>query len=482
MSTLTAVSNTARAADRGSGAALAVLIGAYLLIAVDATVVNVALPALQRQLHFSPAALAWVPNAYALTFGGLLLLGSRLGDRLGRRRAFTAGVALFTLASLLGGLAPNAPLLLAARAVQGVGAALSTPNVLALIATTFAEGRARNRALSLYSSAAGLGASLGMLLGGALTSWLSWRWALLVNVPIGLAVALAAPRVVREPERHPGGYDAAGALTGTLGTTALVYGVLRAADHGWGDGPALGSMIAAGVLLIGFLLAELRVREPLLPLELLRDRARTGAYLNMLLIPLAMFPSFFLLTLLFQDVMHFSAVRTGLAFLPMTLVLFATVRLMPRLLPRTGTRPVLVAGALLLLLGALWLTRFPEHADYWAWVFGPLVLIGLGGGMSFMPMSVLVLTGVAPARSGSAAGLLQTLQWTGGTIGTSVLVTVFSTAGRHAGGGPEHRLVHGMDAAFAVASGVAAAALLVALLVIRAPRAQRQKVRPKVAR
>ncbi|MDH6139618.1 EmrB/QacA subfamily drug resistance transporter [Kitasatospora sp. GP30] len=467
MTTLAPVSNTATVSDRGSGATLAVLLGAYMLIALDATVVSVALPALQRQLHFSATALSWVPNAYALTFGGLLLLGSRVGDVLGRRRAFSAGVALFTVASLLGGLAPNAGLLLAARAVQGVGAALSTPNVLALIAVNFDEGPARNRALSFYSAGAGLGGSLGMLLGGALTSWFSWRWALLINVPIGVVVALAAPRVIQEPERQPGRFDVAGAITGTLGSTVLVYGVLRAADRGWTDALALATLTAAALLLTAFLAVELKARQPLLPLEFLRDRGRIGAYLNMFLIPAGMFPLFFLLTLYFQEVLGYSALRTGLGFLPMTLVLFTTVRLMPRALARVNIRAVLVTGAALVVLGGVWLTQLSEHGGYPAQLLGPLVLIGLGGGMSFMPMSALVLRGVTPARSGAAAGLLQTLQWTGGTVGTAVLVSLFSNTSRHGTGSAAHRLVQGIDAAFVLGTAVAAAAVLVAALVIR---------------
>ncbi|MCX4745299.1 MFS transporter [Kitasatospora sp. NBC_01287] len=473
------VSNTSSTTDRGSGAVLAVLVGAYLMIAVDATVVNVALPALQRQLRFSATALSWVPNAYSLTFGGLLLLGSRLGDRLGRRRVFTTGVLVFTLASLLGGLAPDSGWLLAARGAQGVGAALSTPNVLALIATNFAEGRPRNRALGLYSAAASAGASVGLVLGGLLTSWFSWRWSLLINVPVGLVVALAAPRLLTEPPRHRGSFDAGGAVTGTLGSTALVYGFLRAAERGWGDPLAVGGFAAALVLLAAFVLHERRAAQPLLPLELLRERSRAGAYLNLLLMPAGMFPAFFFLTLAFQELLGYSALRTGLAFLPLTLSMFATVRLVPKVLGRTGTRPLLIAGAALLVGSSLWLSRLPEHGDYPTTLLGPLLLMGLGAGLTFMPMSVLVLTGVSPARSGAAAGLLQTLQWSGGTVGTAILVSVYGTATRHGGGSPTAHQTHGLDAAFAGGGAIMLLGLLVAVLVIRTPRPEHQPARQK---
>ncbi|MGF1427710.1 MFS transporter [Kitasatospora sp. LaBMicrA B282] len=493
MTVLSTASNTPPGTERGSGPLLAVLVGAYLMVAVDATVVNVALPSLQRRLHLSPTGLSWVPNAYSLAFGGLLLLGSRIGDRLGRRRTFGTGVLLFTLASLLGGLAPTSGCLLAARALQGVGAALSTPNVLALIATNFPEGRARNRAIGLYSAAASAGASIGLVLGGLLTSWLSWRWSLLINVPIGFAVAAAAPRLLTEPPRHQGSFDVPGAVTGTLGSTALVYGFVQAAQQGFGDRWALAAFAAAAALLAAFVLVELRAADPLLPIELLRDRGRVGAYLNLLLMPAGMFPAFFFLTLVFQQVLHYSALRTGVAFLPMTLAMFATVRLLPGRLGRTGTRPPLIAGALLLLLGGVWLGVLPEHGGYLGTLLGPLLLLGFGAGLSFLPLSVQVLSGVSPARSGAAAGLLQTLQWTGGTVGNAVLVALYGSGLRHGGGSPTHRQVHGLDLAFSGGAAITGLGLLVAVLLIRergaaaptdqaAARPADQKVRPSVAR
>ncbi|GAA1236938.1 MFS transporter [Kitasatospora nipponensis] len=469
MTILSPVSNTATPTERGSGATLAVLVGAYLMIGVDSTVINVALPKIQHELHFSPTGLSWVLNSYTLAFGGLLLLGSRIGDRLGRRRTFTAGVLLFTLASLLGGLAPDNGWLLAARALQGVGAALATPNVLALIATNFAEGPQRNRALSIYSATAGIGASVGLVLGGLLTSFVSWRWALLINVPVGTAVALAAPRLITQPPRHSGHFDAAGALTGTLGTTALVYGFIRVAGHSWGDGQALAGFGAALLLLAGFLLIERRAAQPVVPLRLLADRNRAGAYLNLLLIPAGMLPAFFFLTLFVQNALGYSPLRAGFAFLPLTLSMFTAVRLAPRALARFGPRPVLVAGAVLLTVAGLWLTQLRADGGFLTSLLGPMLVLGLGAGFSFMPMSALVLTGVGAAESGAAAGLLQTLQWTGGTVGLAVLVTVYGTAGRHGSGDPVHHLVRGLDAAFTGATAITVLALLVTVLVLRTP-------------
>lgn len=303
--------------DHHPSIALAVLVTCQLTVMLDATVVNVALPAIKADLGFTTATLSWVVTAYTLAFGGLLLLGGRLGDLLGRRRLLIVGIALFTVASLVGGLAPGPGWLLAARAVQGIGSAMAAPSTLALLAATFAEGPARNRALGIFSAAMGSAFAVGLILGGVLTEWTSWRWVMLVNIPIGLAVVLAAPRYLPESERHSPRLDIPGALTATGAMVSLVYGLLRAASAGWGDPYTLGTLGAAAVLLATFLTIETRSDQPLVPLRLLADRDRSGAYLNMMLLPAAMFGMFFFLTQFLQEVRDFSPLVTGLAFLPL---------------------------------------------------------------------------------------------------------------------------------------------------------------------
>ncbi|MEU6667229.1 MFS transporter [Streptomyces sp. NPDC046727] len=452
------------------GTTLLVIVTAYLMVGVDSTVVNVALPDIQRGLHFSRTGLSWVLNAYTLAFGGLLLLGGRVGDILGRRRALTGGVLLFAVSSLLGGLATDGGWLLAARALQGLGGALIAPSTLALITTSFPDGPPRHRALSVYSSMAGIGGSVGLVLGGMLTSWASWRWALLVNVPIGLALVLALPRFVAETPRHTGRFDLPGALTGTAGTTSLVYAFIRVSEGGWSDTRALLGFAAAAVLLAGFLLVESRADQPVLPLRLFADRNRAGGYVSILLLPAGMFGAFYFLTLFGQQVLRYSPLRAGFAFLPMTLVMFTTVRLVPRLLARFGTKPVLLTGMALAALGTGLLARLEPGDGYAAGLLGPLVLVGLGLGMSFMPLNATILAAVTPKEAGAASGLLQTLQWLGGTVGLSVLVTVYGTATRHTTGSPDAVLTHGAAHAFAAGALLTLAGLLVAATVLTGRR------------
>src|SRR5580704_326028 len=296
---------TTRRPDRRA-IALAIVLGAQLMIILDMTVVNIALPSIARGLHFSEPSLSWVLNAYTLTFGGLLLLGGRAGDILGRRRVFIAGIALFTAASLAGGLATSAPWLLAARAVQGVGGALASPAVLALVVGSFPEGRERTRALSIYSAVAMGGASLGLVLGGVITEWASWRWVLFVNVPVGIAVLAVTPLFIVESPRRPGRFDLTGAVTSITGMTALVYAFIRAASDGWGDRLTLAAFAVAAVMLGAFLLTESRARQPITPLRLFTSPARAGSYLARLLLVAGMFGMFFFLTQFVQDILGFS--------------------------------------------------------------------------------------------------------------------------------------------------------------------------------
>ena len=359
---------------------LAVIALAQLMIVLDATVVNIALPHVQQSLHFTATSLSWVMNGYTLTFGGLLLLGGRAGDILGRRRVFIAGISLFTVASLAGGLATSAGTLLAARAVQGAGGALASPAVLALIVGSFREGRERTRALSIYVGVVTGGSSLGLVLGGVITEWLSWRWVLFINVPIGIIAVIVAPLFVAETPRQPGRFDLAGAVTSTAGMASLVYAFIRAASSGWGDGLALGAFGAAAVLLALFLVNESRVPQPITPLRLFADVSRSGSFVARLLLVAGMFGMFFFLTQFVQDVLGFSPLRAGIAFLPLTVMLFAVSRTAPRLMPVIGAKGLMIAGMVPVIVGMAWLSRVSPATGYWSGVIGPMVLIGAGMG------------------------------------------------------------------------------------------------------
>ena len=358
--------------------------------------------------------------------------------------------------------------------MQGVGAAIAAPGTLALIATSFEPGAPRNRALSIYSAVVGAGASIGLLLGGTLTAWASWRWGLFVNVPVGLAIVLLAPQYIAEPDRRPGRFDLAGALTSTAGMTCLVYGFIRASSHGWHDTGTRLAMVTAAVLLAVFVAIEIRARQPVMPLRLFADRNRCGAYLNMLLLSATMFGMFFFLTQFLQNVLGFGPLRTGAAFLPMTVTMFACVRTVPRLLPRFGAKPLIVTGAVLLTAGMVWLTQLSATSGYRTGVAGPMLLFGLGAGLSFMPLNTIILAGVPAADTGAASGLLQTTQWVGGSLGMSVLVAVFGTARRAASGTAQSIMADGIAGAFTTGAVFMAGALLVTLLAITARRQGQQ--------
>jgi EmrB/QacA subfamily drug resistance transporter len=463
------------------------MLGAQLMIILDATVVNIALPNIQSGLHFSATSLSWVMNGYTLTFGGLLLLGGRAGDILGRRRTFIAGIALFTVASLTGGLANSASMLLAARAVQGVGGALASPAVLALVVSGFAEGRERTRALAIYAGVVTGGASLGLVLGGMITEWLSWRWVLFINVPIGLLVIALTPLFVAETPRLPGRFDLTGAVTSTAGVALLVYGFIRAASDGWGNPVALASFGAAIVLLAGFLLNETRAPQPITPLRLFADVSRSGSFAARLLLVAGMFGMFFFLTQFLQDVLGFSPLRAGVAFLPMTIALFVVSRLTPRLIPRFGPKPLMIAGMLPVIAGMTWLSRVSPDTVYWTGVFPPMLLFGLGMGVVFVPLTTVSLAGVRPEDSGAASSMVNVMQQVGGSLGLAVLVAVFGTATKNAASGPlaslpaavQHRvLAHGMSDAFALAAIFDVVTLLIIAVVLRARRPVVEAPRP----
>ena len=480
------------------GLALLVLASAQLMVVLDATIVNVALPHIQRALGFSGSGLEWVVNAYALTFGGLLLLGGRAGDLLGRRKMFIAGLLLFTAASLVGGFATSPAFLLAARSLQGAGGALVAPAALSLITTTFPEGAPRTRAFGVYAAMSIAGGAIGLIGGGLLTTYASWRWVLFVNVPIGAAVALAAPRVLAETPRRRGRFDLPGAITGTAGVTALVYGLISAAttpngvSH-WGDAKVVASLVAAVVLLAAFAVIETRSAQSLLPLRLLRDRNRTGAYLSYGGVGIFIFGMFFFLTVFMQTVWGYSAVKTGVAYLPFTGALFVAAGAVTQLVPRIGARPVLIAGSAAATGGLYWLSRISEHDTYASGVLGPTIVIGAGTALLFVTLSLVALNRVAEADSGVASSLLNTGQQVGGAIGLAVLGTVAWTAVAHkavhataaaarAGhpvhpGGPlaaaiyRHAIATGFSRGFLVAAGIALLTLAINITVIRVRRA-----------
>jgi EmrB/QacA subfamily drug resistance transporter len=493
----------AGAAPRHLGLALVVIATAQLMVVLDATIVNVALPHIETALRFSGSGLEWVVNAYALTFGGFLLLGGRAADILGRRRMFIIGVLLFSVASLLGGFATTQAWLLTARAVQGVGGAIVAPAALSLVTTTFPEGPPRNRAMGVYAAMSIGGAAVGLLVGGVLTSYLSWRWVLFVNVPIGIAVACSAPFVLGVSERHRGRFDLPGAITGTGGLAALVYGLSEAAPGSngishWTDPKVIGSLIACVVLLAGFVLIESRSEHALMPLRIFRNRDRTAANLIMLCIGTAMFGMFFFLTVFVQNVWGYSPLKTGVAYLPMVAMIMLMAGLGTQLVPRIGARPILLAGTLVGAGGMFWLSRINEHSTYVGGLLGPMLVTAAGLGVLFMPVTLICLSRVSDRDAGLASSLPNVGQQVGGSIGLAVLGTVAWTAVAHsihsqltsaaaaaakAGHAvhasasakvptaiTDHALAYGFSRGFLVSAGIALIALVVTILMVRVTR------------
>lgn len=448
-------------------AILAVIVVSYLMIGIDVSIVNIALPTIRTALGFSSVTLSWVINAYLLTYGGLLFLGGRSGDIAGRRRTLFAGISIFTAASALGGFAPTVWWLLAARALQGVGAALIAPSTMALLASNFPEGEARNRALSVYTTAASFGVTIGLLLGGVLTGLLSWRWVFYVNLPFGIALLCAIPRLLRETESRAGQFDLPGGIASTLGITSLVYALISGASVGLDRPQTVGALLAAVALLGFFLVHERRSPHPLLPLSLLRDRNRIAAYLCLLLIVAGNFGMFFFATQFLQGVLQFTPVQTGLAYLPMALSVMATVRIVPRLLKRFEPRTLILAGTPLQAVAIGWLSRLSPATGYFPGIFFPMLLTGLAWGLCTISLTTLALAGVEPHESGAASGLTQTMISVGGSFGLAMLVTVFGFATRQ-GAASETLFVHGTRLALLVAALLAAGAFLAALTLIRA--------------
>ena len=455
-----------------AAAGIAIVLVAQLMLVLDATVVNVALPRIDSALSFGPASLSWVLNAYTLAFGGLLLLGGRLGDVFGRLKAFEIGLAVFTVASALGGLAQSPGQLVAARTLQGVGAALAAPSVLALLTTSAPDDAARHRALALFGAVSSGGASLGLLLGGLLTDVGSWRWTLFINAPIGLVVLVLAPRFVTETQRRPGRFDVVGAVSATFGAVSLVWALIGTPEHGWTSARTLGGF-ALGVALLALLArTEVRHPHPLVRPHLVRDRRRVGALAVMALMIGANLSMFFLVVQYVQRVLGFGPLASGVAFLPFSLGIFAMSRVTPRILARLGARTMVLAGSASLTAAYAWLSTIGATDTYLAAVFGPMLVAGLATGLVFMPITATVLGGVEPEHAGSASGLLQTTQQLGSAVGVAAIVSVY------AAGAVPGAFVPGLRAAFLTSAAFAGIGFVVAALTLRPVRDPRSAGQP----
>jgi len=449
---------------------LAIILASYLMIILDVSIVITALPKIHHALGFSSTGLSWVQNAYTLAFGGLLLLGARAGDILGRRRMFVVGIALFTGASLAAGLAQSATWLVTARAVQGAGAAIAAPSTLALLMTGFPEGPERTRAVAYYGAVAGGGSSVGLVLGGMLTDWLSWRWGLFINVPLGIALILAAPRHLPETERRSGRFDLRGAASSTLGMTAIVFGIVHAATAGWTDRLTIASFVSGVLLLALFVATERRAEQPITPLRLFASRERAGAYAARVLFVGGMFGMFFFLTQYLQNVKGFSPLEAGGAFLPLSLVMFGMVFVVPRLVARFGYGRLLAGGVLTALAGMVWISQISAGTPYITGIALPLIVLGAGVGAAFTPLTASGVAGVAAEDAGAASGLVNVAHQVGGSLGLGVLVTVFASA-------QPGSLAHAISVALTAGAVMMALALAVVAAVIL-PRWRRADERP----
>ena len=452
---------------------LAVILTAQLMVVLDTTIVNVALPHIQQSLGFSTSTLSWVLNAYILTFGGLLLLGARAGDLFGRRRIFLLGIAVFTISSLLGGLAPTAWALLGARAVQGAGAALAAPSALSLLTTAFAEGQERVRAIGLYTTVSAAGGATGLVAGGLLTQLASWRWVMFVNVPIGAAVWILGRRTLPETEQRHGHFDLAGALTCTLGVTGIVLGLVEAGAQGWSAPLPVAALACGVVLLATFILVERRAEEPILPLRLLTNRTRSSANTARALLYAGFYGLFYFMAQFLQDVQGYSPLRAGAAFLPMPVSVFLFSQLTSRvLLRRLPEKVVMVMGTTIATVGLLLATRVGDSTGYLQ-IIPSLVLIGAGSGMTFVSLTNASLHEVEPEIAGAASGLVNVSQQLGAAVGLAVLVTAFNAMAGKAqltAGAGGSAIVHPLDAIFGVAALFTVGSLATVLAGVRTPR------------
>jgi EmrB/QacA subfamily drug resistance transporter len=408
---------------RHLGIALAIISTAQLMIVLDASVVNIALPSIQADLGFSDANLSWVVNAYVLAFGGLLLLGGRLGDLLGRRRIFMLGIALFTLASFLGGIAQGEATLLIARSLQGVGAAIASPTALALITTTFPAGPPRNRAMAVYAAMSGMGAAIGLIVGGSLTE-VSWRWTLFINIPIGILLLVLVPRFLGESPRQHGEFDFAGAAVGTTGLVSLVYGLTHAASHEWTSPTTIITLALGVALLLLFIAAESRTEHPLLPMRILADRTRAVSFVSMLIMGAAIFSMFFFISLFVQQVLGYSPLKAGIAFLPFTAGIIVAAQTASALASRVDPRWIAGAGALVSAVGMWGYTQLDVDSTYAADLLPWILVQSVGMGLVFVPLTLTAVSRVAREDAGVGSAVLNTMQQVGGALGLATLGTV----------------------------------------------------------
>ena len=462
--------------------ALVLLAAAQFMVVLDASIVNVALPSIKTDLHFSQESLQWVVNAYVLVFGGFLMLGGRTADLLGRRRVFVGGMVLFAGASLAGGLATSEGWLIAARGVQGLGAAIVSPAALAILTTTFTEGEERNKALGIWGALAGAGGAVGVLLGGVLTSGLGWEWVLFVNVPIGLAVAALAPGTVRESRiEGPKDIDVAGAVLVTAGLVSIVYALVDANSAGWGSLQTVGLLALGAALLAAFVVTELRSRAPIMPLSIFRNRNVSSANAVALLVGASLFSMFFFISLYMQQVLGYSALKAGISYLPLAAMIIVSAGVASTLVNRVGPKVVLTAGLMLVAVGLALFTQVSAGGGFASDVLAPSVIVAAGLGFSFVPLMIIAVAGISESEAGLASGLINTAQQVGGALGLAILSTVATTrtsdvlaGGAHGAGAMANALTEGFQSAFAVGAGFAVFGILLALIAV--PRVKREQL------
>lgn len=440
--------------------ALAVILTVQLMLAMDFLIVIVSLKNIQIDLGFTAADLSWIPNALALAFGGLLLLGGRLGDMIGQVKAFQIGLAIFVLASLAGGTAPSPSVLIIARIFQGVGSALAAPSVLALITILARNEEEKNHGLSLFNAISSIGASVGLILGGALTAFISWRWSLLINVPVGVVIFAAIGFLVPETSKVKGEIDLAGALTAIFGSTALVYGFISVSENSWVSLPTIGSFIAAVLLFTLFFWIESKVAEPLLRLNILRPKPRQGGLIVMAAVVGMHFASLFLILQYFQQVLGLNPLLAGFAYMPLTITVFSVTQFVPRMVIRFGVRNLMVVGCILVAASVIGFSRLNANSTYWGDVLFPLILHSVGVALVFTPGSIIVLKGVEDHDAGIASGVLQISQQIGGAIGIAAIVSIYTANLK------PHDFSSGLSSAFLAAAGISVLAAIITIIYV----------------
>jgi EmrB/QacA subfamily drug resistance transporter len=470
-----------QAVARRKWLALALLASTQFVIILDAAIVNVAIPSIGRDLKFSEEDLTWIPNAYALTFGGFLLLGGRMADLLGRRRLFMIGLVLFSIASLLGGLSTSETQLISARALQGLGAALIAPAALSMVTNMFAEGAERNKALGVWGAVSGSGGAAGVLLGGILTEYAGWEWVLWVNVPIGIVVAILAPRMLDESRRESDlrHFDALGAITVTAGLSLLVFALVDTINEGWGSTQTLTLLAISLALIASFVFIELRSKDPLMPFKIFRLRTLTGANIVGLLVGAALFAMFFFLSRYMQEVLGYTALKAGLSYLPLALAIVGSAGAASVLVTKLGFKKVLITGMALVAIALVWLAQVPVNGSYVSDLLGPMVVAAIGLGFAFVPVTIAAVSGVSEDESGLASGLINTSQQIGGALGLAVLGTIASSksadlisAAQGAPAAIPGALTEGFQLAFMTGAGFAVLGIIATLLLVRSEDSQ----------